>query len=102
LKFFIIEGVFVNPCPVDKETFEKSIREHLAYLEKGFQSGSILVSGPKAVGSGGFIIMKAESEEEIFDFFDSDPMKILGVQNYIVNEFAVYKNYPLPCDWFTA
>lgn len=102
MKFFIIEGVFVDPCPVGKEALEKSIGAHIAYLEKGFGDGSILVSGPKALGGGGFIVMKAASEEDIFDFLEKDPMKVLGVQTYVVNEFKIHKPLPFACDWFTA
>ncbi|SHI11085.1 Uncharacterized conserved protein YciI, contains a putative active-site phosphohistidine [Sporobacter termitidis DSM 10068] len=102
MKFFIIEGVFIDPCPVDKAALEKSIGDHVAYLDRGFVDGSILVSGPKSMGGGGFIIMKAESEEDIFTFLDNDPMKLLGVQNYIVNEFKIHQSQPFACDWFTA
>jgi uncharacterized protein YciI len=102
MKFFIIEGIFIEPCPVGKEALEKSIREHVAYLDKGFESGAILVTGPKAGGGGGFLLMKAESEDEVFDFFEQDPMKVLGVQNYIVSEFNIHKNHPLASGWFTA
>ena len=51
---------------------------------------------------GGFIIMKAQSEDDVFDYFDNDPMRILGLQNYMVNEFNIYKQLPFACDWFTA
>ena len=102
MKFFIIEGIFVDPCPVGKEALEQSIREHLAYLDTGFENGTILVSGPKAEGGGGFILMRAESEDDIFDFLEQDPMKILGVQNYIVSEFSVHKNHPMAYEWFMA
>ena len=102
MEFFIIEGVFCNPCPVDKQALEKSVQDHLAYLEKGFEDGSILVSGPKSMGDGGFIIMRAKSEDDIFDFLENDPMKLLGVQNYIVNAFEIHKTQPLASEWFTS
>jgi len=102
MKFFIIEGIFTDPCPVDKDTLEKSIKAHVAYLDKGFDDGTILVSGPKSAGGGGFIIMKAQSEDDVFDYFDNDPMRILGLQNYMVNEFNIHKQLPFACDWFTA
>jgi nitroreductase/uncharacterized protein YciI len=100
MKFFIVEGVFVNPCPVSQDELNKAIAGHIAYLDQGFDDGSILVSGPKSQGGGGFIIMKAESEEDIFDFLEKDPMKVLGVQTYYVNEFNIHKSLPFACDWF--
>jgi uncharacterized protein YciI len=100
MKYFIVEGILVDPCPADKETFETSLREHLVHLDKAFEDGSILVTGPKAAGGGGFFLMKAESPAAVNSFLDKDPMKLAGVQDYIVNEFTVHKNHPQACRWF--
>lgn len=102
MKFFIIEGVFIEPCSVSKETLEQSIKDHVQYLDQGFDDGSILASGPKAQGGGGFIIMKADSEDDIFNYLEKDPMKVAGVQNYIVNEFSIHKSLPFASDWVKA
>ena len=45
-----------------------------------FESGKILISGPKASGDGGIILIKLEDAEKIEDFCDSDPFVKAGVQ----------------------
>jgi uncharacterized protein YciI len=102
MNFFIVEGNFIDSSTVDRAVLEKSVQQHIAYLDKGFADGSILVSGPKAEEGGGFIIMKAESETEVFEFLEADPMKKAGVQNYIVKEFHIHKALPFAKDWFTS
>lgn len=102
MQFFIIEGILVEPCPLNKGELENSIKRHIDYLDKGFDNGTILVSGPKPQGGGGYIIMKAESEDDIFDYLENDPMKMLGVQNYIVNELNIHKTLPFAGDWFNV
>ena len=64
-----------------------------------FESGKILISGPKASGDGGIILIKLEEAEKIEDFCDSDPFVKAGVQEYKVVEFKVFDIQKYAKEW---
>ncbi len=47
MKYYMLEGSFAKELP-EQGVLQKAIQDHLAYLQIGFDDGSILVSGPKA------------------------------------------------------
>ncbi|MBU0486646.1 MAG: hypothetical protein KKA07_03625 [Bacteroidetes bacterium] len=100
MKYFIIEGTFRNPLPIGKEELTQAIARHIAYLQKGFDEGWILTSGPKAAGGGGVIVMKAKSQEIVESILASDPFTNLGVQNYRIIEFRFHDGQPGVKEWF--
>lgn len=102
MEYFMIESVFRDPSPVGETELERLIREHQRYLDKGFAEGWILVSGPKAAGGGGVILMKGASAREVEAYFDGDPMKIAGVQDYRIVEFRLYDCQAGTTSWFEA
>lgn len=100
MKYFSIVSTFRNPVAVDGETLKELIDEHKAYLQKGFDEGWILVSGPKSKGGGGIIFMKGESLKDAENYFSSDPLKKSGVQDYEIIEFELHDCQPMLKDWF--
>lgn len=98
--YFMIEGTFFDPVPVEQTELEKMIKEHVAYLQKGFDEGWMLFSGPKAHSGGGIILMKAESPEEVEQFLANDPLQKSGVQEYHVVEFRFHDGQPGVQSWF--
>ena len=98
MKYFMLEGTFKNPIPVEKAEFEKLIKEHLSFLQKGFEQGWILVSGPKANRNGGIIIVKGTSLEEIEKYFSADPFA--DVQEYHIVEFELHDCQEMVRNWF--
>jgi uncharacterized protein YciI len=100
VKYYVIESIFHDPVPVDKTKLDELIQEHKVYLQKGFNEGWILLSGPKALVAGGIIIMKASSLNEVENYFSEDPLKIAGVQEYRPIEFKLHDAQPMLKDWF--
>lgn len=100
MKYFMIESTFHDPLPVSEAELQVLIQEHLHYLEKGFAEHWILVSGPKATGGGGIILMKGATLQEVEAYFDKDPMKVAGVQKYGIIEFRLHECQPAVKDWF--
>ena len=64
MKYFMIESTFHQPAPVGEDDLQRLIKEHQRYLARGFAEGWILVSGPKAAGGGGVIMMKMASLDD--------------------------------------
>jgi len=100
MKYFIVEGTFTNPLPVAKEAMGKIISEHQQFLQKGFDEGWMLFSGPKAKKDGGFAIVKAETQHEVDGFFANDPMLLAGVQEYRITEFLKHDCQDMLDKWF--
>lgn len=100
MKYFVIEGTSKKPSSLDKNTFDTVLQNHLDYLQKWFDSGSILLAAPKANNDGGFIIMKAVSLEEVEKFVSMDPLKKADVQEYRIVEFKLHDCQPVLKEWF--
>ena len=100
MKYFVIEGTSKTPILVDKATLDKALQEHLDFLQKGYDSGYILVAGPKANGDGGVIIMKAIDLEEVERIISMDPLKKADVQDYRIVEFNAHDYQSMVKEWF--
>ena len=96
MKYFIVEGMIKNQNPVDENT----MKEHMAYYQKAMDEGLILMSGLKSNMSGGVFIMKAESIEKVEDYLSQEPLKLSGIQDYRVIEFAPHYFNQSPSEWF--
>lgn len=96
MKYFIVEGMIKNQNPVDENT----MKEHMAYSQKAMDEGLILMSGLKSNMSGGVFIMKAESIEKVEDYLSQEPLKLSGIQDYRVIEFAPHYFNQSPSEWF--
>jgi len=99
--YFMIEGTFYDPVPVKPEKLEMLIKEHVAYLQRGYDEGWMLFSGPKAHSGGGIILMKADSAETIDEFLENDPFKKNGILEYHVVEFRFHDGQPEVKSWFS-
>lgn len=102
MKYYVITGTFNKGISAEKAVIEEKIREHLQYLEKGFQEGWLLFSGPKVGSGGGVIVMKAESEEIVQSFLTNDPLKLADIQEYTILEFKMHKCQTALDGWFCA
>ncbi len=100
MKYFNIQATFTQNTTIGEKEFKKASEDHLAYLNKGFDEGFILLSGPKANLEGGIIIMKGESLEAIENYIAGDPLKILDIQSYKITEFKLYDYQPMLKEWF--
>lgn len=100
MKYFMIEGTFKSPVPLEEQELKKVIGDHLDFLQKGFDEGWILFSGPKEGVGGGIIVSKANSLAEVEEYLAHDPLEVSGVQEYHVLEFNLYKCQNAVKEWF--
>ena len=99
-RYFIIEGTTKQPLPLSQEEMKKAIAEHLVFLQRGFDEGWMLLSGPKAQGGGGVILMKAESLESVTEYLSKDPLLTSGTQDYKIVEFKLHDCQQMLKTWF--
>jgi uncharacterized protein YciI len=96
MKYYVLEGTFSEKLP-DQTTLQKAIDAHLAYLDYGFDDGSILVSGPKVGAGGGVIVVKCD---DIQKFCNEDPLVQAGIQKYRIIEFELHRCQESIKTWF--
>ena len=83
MKHFIVELDYKIPA----EEIGEVVAEHRAYLQQGYARGWLLFSGPKVPKTGGMIIARAPSMEELRAFFLSDPYFVKDIAGYRFVEF---------------
>ena len=96
MRYFMVEGLIKNPDLINDDI----MKEHMAYSQKAMDKGLILMSGLKSNMSGGVFIMKAESIEKVEDYLSQEPLKLSGIQDYRVIEFAPHYFNQSPSEWF--
>ena len=95
MRHFIVTLHFQVPF----ETFGETIQRHRAFLQEGYDRGQLLMSGPQHPRTGGIVIARAESLEEITSYFEGDPYKQEGLAGHAFTEFTPVKSQELIRKW---
>jgi len=66
---------------------DKHIEGHVTFLEKYYANGFFIASGRKVPRTGGVILAKASSLNEVEKIIQEDPFHITGLANYHITEF---------------
>ena len=92
--------VFINYI-VPFEQIQEILPKHRAYLDKGYQSGMLLMSGPNTAKTGGIVVARANSLNELKDFFTQDPYNINNAATYSYHEFDPVKYNDIVKSWIS-
>ena len=95
MKHFIINVTYIVPLI----KIDEMLAVHRKFLQGGYDKGLLLFSGPRNPRTGGFIAARAESLEQIKQFFNNDPYKINDFAGYEYMEFDPVKRQPFLEDW---
>ena len=95
MRHFIVTLTFEVPF----ESFGDAVARHRAFLDGGYSSGLLLMSGPRAPRTGGIVLARAASMEELRAFFANDPYKLEGLATHDFVEFSPVKSQPFLADW---
>ncbi|MFJ4200397.1 YciI family protein [Streptomyces sviceus] len=87
---FVLELSYTAPL----DAVDAVLPAHVAWLEKQYERGVFLASGPKNPRDGGMIIAVAEDRARIEEITAGDPFVTAGVCAYRVTEFAATKTAP--------
>lgn len=94
-KFFILEVTYRIPA----EELGDRVAEHRAFLQKGYDQGWLLLSGPMVPRTGGMLVGRAPSREALEDFFANDPYRLKGLADYRIVEFDPVSFAPMMEAW---
>jgi uncharacterized protein YciI len=95
MKHFIVEIHYRIPA----EQIGEVVQEHRSYLKGGYEKGWLLFSGPKSPKTGGIVIARAPSLEDIQVFFSTDPYQVKGIADYRIIEFEPVLRQSWLEDW---
>lgn len=81
---FIISLTYIKPL----EEVDVLLEEHIAYLKEQYDLGHFLASGRKVPRTGGVILARGVSREEIETIITLDPFYRHHVAEYEITEFS--------------
>jgi uncharacterized protein YciI len=97
MKFFIVEMTYLAPIEVIRAGYV----EHRAWLQKGYDLGLFLCSGPKSDPPvGGYLVARAESRDVLEEMFAQEPFNKSGLGAMTFTEFQPVKRAPWAEAWF--
>lgn len=98
MKHFLVYIQYKVPV----EQLGDAIRLHREFLQIGYDRGWLLMSGPRNPKTGGIIVARAPSREELASFFEDDPYKVMGLADHEFTEFDPVRFQPFLADWVTG
>lgn len=87
MNFFIIQITYTKPI----EAIEALMEPHVAFLDRFFEAGTFICSGPQSPRVGGIIICQAENKPEVATIVTEDPFYVNEVATYEITEFTPTK-----------
>jgi uncharacterized protein YciI len=95
MKHFIVEIIYKAPIERINEVRDR----HRGFLDEGYSKGIILMSGPQVPRTGGIIIARGESMEDVFEFLSNDPYQKEKVAEYKFIEFTPVHHQEFMKEW---
>lgn len=92
---FIIELTYTVPF----DQFGDALPAHRAFLSEGYKQSMVLYSGPQVPRTGGVIIARAASLDDLQRFMADDPFLIQGLATYRYISFDPVRYQPFMQQW---
>ena len=97
MKHFLLEGQHLVPFA----DLQHLVEAHHRFLEKGYQDGVFLFSGPHVPAHGGFLVARAETLEELNAYLADEPFVKANVMRFSrVTQFDAAQYQGFLKDWF--
>jgi uncharacterized protein YciI len=97
MKYFLLEGEHLVPF----RELEHLVEAHHAFLQRGYDRGDFLLSGPHVPPDGGFLIAKAQDRESLEKLLAEEPFVNAGKMRFSrIVEFEAAQNAPVLDSWF--
>jgi uncharacterized protein YciI len=99
MKHFLLEGQHLAPF----EEFRHLEPAHHAFLQKGYDDGAFLFSGPQIPAHGGFLVARATSREALEILLAEEPfIKAQKMRFSRITEFHSAQFQPILKAWFAG
>jgi uncharacterized protein YciI len=98
MKHFLLEGQHLVPF---EQRAPDLIAAHRRFLQEGYEKGHFLLSGPSIPPTGGVLVARAESIEELNEFLADEPFCKAKVMRFSrITEFDPVQHQPVLKAWF--
>ncbi|HEV3153517.1 MAG TPA: YciI family protein [Candidatus Baltobacteraceae bacterium] len=87
MKIFLLISKYVKPL----HEVDRVLPAHREFLQRFYDDGTFLVSGPLNPRTGGAIVAVGESREDIQNVLAEDPFFTEGISEYEILEFSPTK-----------
>ncbi|WP_124726891.1 YciI family protein [Staphylospora marina] len=77
------------------EEVQKHVKAHRDYLDGQYREKRLIVSGPMTSKTGGVMVFRVQTREEVDRIIEGDPYYLNGVAEYEVIEFDPVKHDPV-------
>ena len=98
MKFFIVDIQYT----ASQERIDDVVNSHRQFLQIGYEKGWLLCSGPKVPRTGGIVIARAPSLQDLVSFFNNDPYKIKNCATHAYMEFNPVNFQSFLADWVSG
>lgn len=71
------------------EQVDQFLSGHNDFLQKFYENGIFICSGPKIPRNGGVILCRAKSLHDVHSLIEEDPFKTNGIAKYEITEFRI-------------
>lgn len=95
MKHFVVEITYTAPIG----RIDELLAAHREFLVKGYLEEMILMSGPQTPRTGGIVLARAASKEDLEAFFENDPYKKDGAASYRIIEFTPVRHQSFMNMW---
>ena len=93
MRYYMIEGKLNEGVPMD-DAYRRLNREHHSYIQKYFDAGKVIASGPVFGGGGGVVFLRLDDDESAEGFCDNDPFTTAGIHRYRITQFDAHFALP--------
>ncbi len=80
---FVVLLHYVKPL----ETVDQHMKAHMTFVRACYREKVFLVSGRRVPRTGGVILARAPSKEELVEIIERDPFVVEGIATYEIIEF---------------
>jgi uncharacterized protein YciI len=99
MKHFLLEGEHLVPF----EELAPLVPKHHEFLQRGYDGGVFLFSGPQVPAHGGFLVARAESPEALSALLAEEPFVAAGKMQFSRTiRFDPVQHQPFLKDWFAG
>ncbi len=100
MRHFFLEGQHLVPF---EQRDPALIAAHRRFLQQGYDKGRFLLSGPSVPPTGGVLVARAESLDELHAFLAEEPFCKAKVMRFSrIIEFDPVQHQPALRDWFAG
>jgi uncharacterized protein YciI len=96
MKHFLVEATYCAPIEHVREAYPR----HRNWLQRGYDLGLFLCSGPKLPPTGGYLVARAQSVETLKTMFEAEPLNREGLATFTFNDFHPFKRQSWAEHWF--